>query len=71
MLIDLIDCCLLLLLVITPALTSGSTLNQSLRPSGFAPAFGRVEPTHRARSRAMNGAPDTSPPYNLTHAYIA
>jgi hypothetical protein len=32
-------------------------INQSLRPSGFAPAFGRAEPTHHAKSRAMNGAP--------------
>jgi hypothetical protein len=32
-------------------------INQSRRPSGFAPAFGRAEPTLHAKSRAMNGAP--------------
>jgi len=30
---------------------------QSLRPAGFTPACGSKEPTHRARSRAMDGAP--------------
>jgi hypothetical protein len=30
---------------------------QSLRLAGFAPAFGRAEPNHHAKSRAMNGGP--------------
>jgi hypothetical protein len=32
--------------------------DQSLRPLGCTPAFGRVAPIHRAKGRAMNGAPE-------------
>lgn len=33
---------------------------QSVRPAGFTPACGSKEPTRRARSRVMDGAPGCS-----------
>jgi hypothetical protein len=38
------------------ARTKATAMIHSLRPSRYAPAFGRAEPTHPARCRAMNGA---------------